>query len=1003
MRGSLLKLVAGRGRQHHGIPTIFIRRHAFMAMILSFFFSIGASAYSTAPSANLTFGSLEPCSNSSYTMSKYTKDDSLEPCILYDIRDFSARDLVFELIASNLVGIANDNGISNDTTTSEITMVQVTPSRCHNHRDGAATAVKLLNANNNGRGTSIGFYGGHYVKFRLVSIVAGNLDNIPDDAYKKAHSSLLDSVLEEISNAHYILGSCSGQSSVDKNIALKREKVVISQVGPPGFYKDVKTNPYVFGIHVNSNTYPLPAFQALEFHLKAIGKARSLQAIRVLYRNKSEFFYSTCRSVIDKAKMHEFDVTEIEYDPFASEDGSDIQNFQNAPFLQGLTDQLCPPSTTNDNSIDGDDGTIDDQLRPALFVCVLNGEADVIIDRLRANGCRPSLSWFTTATWGWSSDNPDVVPYFQGGGQWHKNFKYSDNFFESGQDVLNYGLEEYGYSGNYDHVVSYAIPNLIADLLRSFFRIDDVPDAADAFSNRYEDLRRALSYINAHTIFGLVSFNDFQRNIGRGGAGMQWIPASYADTNNVTENDESEFAMGCMSPSDQADAAIIIPSPSGSMCPPGKYVNKELIKTEPSLLGNKCSACPIDSYTSEENEYLQCIVCPAESSTMGDIGATKCFQENPNLIPVGAKSMGYLFVTISWSFAIGYIVWMIWHRDDSVIKIGQPEFLFFICVGAIISSSAIIPLTLAEANVDEDTTRASRNCQAFPFLYFLGWVLMYSSLAAKSYRLTKIAAAASHCERIQVTAKEMYKIIIAFLMLDATILISWQIVDPLTYIRTTLTRSVDEDTDVITIETVGRCASNSFWKFVGPIIGIHVCLMIITNALLWRVKSLSDRYQEQKFVALASIYNCELLLLGVPILFSVQDSAAARYIVIAGVIFLTDTGVTSFIFMPKIKYQHEGLPLGMSVVESMNIRSSVRRKSVYQQDNPELSHSNYFDASSQDKSRRDTSRHGAVSINSTETKDRKEDLSITFTKQTPATVTFLESTDGEVGESRVVR
>jgi len=611
--------------------------------------------------------------------------------------------------------------------------------------------------------------------------------------------------------------------------------------------------------------------------------------------------------VIDEATEQEFDVTEIEYDP-------------NTDDLESLADQLCP--SINGNSMD-DDG-FGDQLPPAIFACVKNDEANVILDRLRSNGCRPSSSWFTTATWQWASDNPDAVPYFQGAGQWHKNFKYSDNFFDSGQDLLNYGFDEFGYTGSYDHVVSYAIPNLIADLIQTFFRIDDFPDIADALLNRCDDLRKALSFINAQTIFGPVSFNEYQRNNGRGAAGVQWIPTSYGNTSVVvrTENDGVEFVLGLTSPRDQADAAIIIPSPSGSTCLPGNYVDQTLIEFEPSLLGSKCSACPIDSYISEENEDLRCLACPEGSSTMGDIGATSCFRKDPNLIPNGLKSMGYLFVAISWSLAIGYIVWMIVHRNDSVIKIGQPEFLFFICVGAIISTSAIIPLTIAEADVDEDTTKATRNCQAIPFLYSLGWVLMYSSLTAKSYRLTKVADAATRMQRLKITAPQMYKIIIAFLILDAIILIAWQLTDPLVYTRTEPTMSVDEETGIVTLVTVGQCASNSLWKFFGPIIAIHGCLMVITNVLLWRVRNMSDRYQEQKFVALASLYTCELLLLGVPIIL-VQGTAAARYIVIAGVIFLTDTGVLSLIFIPKIKFQNEGLPEGVSVIESMNVRPSI--------------------------------------------------------------------------------
>lgn len=891
--------MTGRDRKH-GITKVATRKSAISVTILLFALSC-LSMGADAQSANLTFSSLAKCSDSSFNLSSYGVEDVLEPCVLYDIRDFSEDDV--------------------DDVTAEVTLVQVTPTHCHNHRDGAVTAVNVLNANNDNMGTRIGYFQDHYVKFRLVSIVAGNTNNVDDETYKEAHTTLLNSVFDEIDNAHYIIGSCSQQSITDKPVALERKKVVISQVGPPGFYMDVETNPYVFGIHVNSDTYPLPALQALQFHLQAIGKASSMQRVGVIYRDKSEFFYSTCRSVIDTAIENGFDVTEIEFDPNGDEDGSGVSNIQNVPYMESLTDILCPSNIGNSMGNDFD------ELPPAIFACVGN-EADAILDRMRFNGCRPSVSWFTTATWGWANNNLDVVPYFQGGGQWHKNFKYSDDFFESGEDILDFGLEAFGYMGSYDHVVSYTVPTLISELIQSFFRIDDVPDVDFAFSNKYDDLRKAFIYINAQTIFGPVSFNSYQRNNGRGAAGAQWIPTSYA-TNSLVgepkeEEDSAEFVMGCMSPLDQADASIIVPSPSGSSCMPGSFVDQLLIETEPSILKTKCSACPVDTYNLEENEDLECIVCPMGSTTKGEIGSTQCFMDEPNLIPLGIKSLGYIFVAVSWSMAIGYMVWMIMHREDSVIKIGQPEFLFIILIGAIISTSAIIPLSLAEAGVDEDTAQASRNCQALPFLYSIGWVLMYSSLTAKSYRLTKVAKAASQMNRVKVTAQEMYKIIIAFVILDAILLICWQAIDPLVYERTLLSKSVDDETGIVTIETVGQCSSNSLWKFLGPILGIHVFLMVITNVLLWNVRNMSDRYQEQKFVAMASLYICELLLLGVPILFSVQDSAAARYMVIAGVIFLTDTGVLSLIFIPKIKFQREGLPMGVSVAQSMAVnRTSV--------------------------------------------------------------------------------
>lgn len=894
-------------------------------LILTALLPTDAVAESIGRSMDISFSNLEKCADSSYTMSQYEPGDALDPCILYDIRHNTVGDSNGDLhnsldnapIILETTEVTGDNTGNNDTRSnnpSEVTLVQVTPSLCNNHRDGAATAVRLMNAKDNDKGIAIGYNHDHFVKFRLISIVAGNHKNMTDYDYNEIHKVLLDSVLETVDNAQFIIGSCSFASAADKPVALKRKKMVVSQVGPPGFYKDVDTNPYVFGIHVNSDTYPLPALRALQFHLNFLGISTSLQSVRVMYRDKSEFFYSTCQSVVDEATKEGFNVTAIKYDPEGMEDGSDVKNSQNIPFLESLADRLCPSrASILADVVDIDDN--DHQLPPAIFACVQNQEADAILAKMRSNGCRPSMAWFTTATWGWANDNLQVVPYFQGAGQWHRNFEYSDTFFRTGQDVIEYGLEEFGYSGSYDHVVSYTIPTLFGNLLESFFRIDDFPDVMGAFSNQYEVLRRAMVNIKTATIFGPVSFNKYQRNIGRGPAGMQWIQTSVKD-------ETMDFVLACMSPDDQADAAIIVPSPSGRKCSAGTYVNRTSIEMEPALLRDKCSACAINLYMAVENEAMECVTCPLGSNTANATGAIECVKQDANLNLNGMKLMGYLFVAISWSFSIGYVVWMIAHKNDSVVKISQPEFLFFICVGAMMSTSAIIPLTLAEADVGEDTTAASRNCQAVPFLYSLGWVLMYSSLTAKSYRLNKLATAASRLQRKKITAKEMYRIIIGLMVLDAIILIAWQVTDPLVYVRSFKTNSKDDDTYVVTIESIGHCKSNSLWKFLGPLIAIHVCLMVVTNGLLWRVRKLSDRYQEQKYVALASIYICELLLLGVPVLIAVQDSAAARYIVIAGVIFLTDTGVLSFIFIPKIKFQSEGLPEGMSVVESMQPRRS---------------------------------------------------------------------------------
>ena len=128
-------------------------------------------------SQNISFSDLASCSESSLVLSTYGPDDILEPCILYDIQDYvsstttDAKSLLFDISALDAANDVNNN-------TSEVTLVQATPSNCHNHRDGAVTSVKLLNADNDGKGMAIGHMNDHHVKFRLISIVGGNPNNI---------------------------------------------------------------------------------------------------------------------------------------------------------------------------------------------------------------------------------------------------------------------------------------------------------------------------------------------------------------------------------------------------------------------------------------------------------------------------------------------------------------------------------------------------------------------------------------------------------------------------------------------------------------------------------------------------------------------------------------------------------------------------------------------------------------------------------------------------------
>jgi hypothetical protein len=711
----------------------------------------------------------------------------------------------------------------------------------------------------------------------LISVVAGNHLGLNPADYDKRHKMLLQSLLVTI-QPQYIIGTCSQKSSLETDLALQHKTILMAQVGPPSFYRN--DNPYVFGFHVNSDLYPLPAVQTLSFYATQQMGGAAKQPVKVLYRTQSEFFKSTCRSAIDALKASGFtNVTEIEFDPFGDHDSDGNPNHSDIDFLNGLADQACPKKSEKAD------------IHPAIFACTLV-EQDILLARWRRNGCRPVALWMTPSVWDWASSNPGVVPYFQGGAQWHESFDYADTYFSSGSELLAYNSAEFGYDGVYDQVVSYSIGTLFAQHIATRYRITDIPTVEEDFTSEegYEVLRRDLLVMTCDTLFGPFALDEFKRNVGRGGAGTQWLPES-------THNATTSWRNKCVSPLPQTEAAVAIPSKASAACDAGLFLSLKLIRSEEPLLSGKCDVCPVDQYTSSPNNELKCEYCPDGSNTEGDDGSRACIIQDANLIPKPIQSMGYAFVGITWFLALHLIFRLIKNNKYDVIRESHISCLMLICAGAMISASSIIALIFAEADVGEDTTAASKACIAIPFIYTTGWVLEYASLAVKAYRL--------YCdseESIFVSTRSMFGLVAVALLCDLIVVVAWITQNPLEYTRSMIGTHVDSETGLITMETIGECRNTggvSVWAYIGPLLVLHASLMIITNMLLWKAHVVEDRYHEQMYVAIASVCVCEVLLIGFPMVLAVIEDGAQRFIVLSIIVFLNDMSILLFIFGPK--------------------------------------------------------------------------------------------------------
>lgn len=101
-----------------------------------------------------------------------------------------------------------------------------------------------------------------------------------------------------------------------------------------------------------------------------------------------------------------------------------------------------------------------------------------------------------------------------------------------------------------------------------------------------------------------------------------------------------------------------------------------------------------------------------------------------NYIGTTGRSIGYTLFGIVIGLSLMALAWLIWFRNQRVVRSSQPLFLLMVCMGAVMMASSIIPLSFEEAVTDESSLSAA--CMAAPWLYLSGSILAFSSLLAKT-------------------------------------------------------------------------------------------------------------------------------------------------------------------------------------------------------------------------------------------------------------------------------
>ncbi|CAB9506437.1 acid type B receptor subunit 2 [Seminavis robusta] len=303
------------------------------------------------------------------------------------------------------------------------------------------------------------------------------------------------------------------------------------------------------------------------------------------------------------------------------------------------------------------------------------------------------------------------------------------------------------------------------------------------------------------------------------------------------------------------------------------------------------------------------------------------------------RYVGYTLFAIVAILALGFSTWTWVHRNVRVVMVSQPKFLVMVALGVLIMISAVLPMgfddyyeTNNESNQYTNTSDESSSrrgvamCMTPVWLLTLGFSLIFSSLVSKIYRVHKLFQRATRFSHLPTREWDSLIPLIALLVANCTILISWTVVDPLRYVRVEHDGTDGWDRPV---STYGMCQCNKTVAFLVPLCIVNGLVLVFANWVAYKARSINEEFAESKYIAVTMASMLQAFLSGVPILVVVQESPQAFYMVSVFMIFITCSVILLLIFVPKIVlYQHfSSQPEHVQRSQiTQSIRSSVKQR-----------------------------------------------------------------------------
>uniref|UniRef100_A0A7S4DDI4 G-protein coupled receptors family 3 profile domain-containing protein n=1 Tax=Heterosigma akashiwo TaxID=2829 RepID=A0A7S4DDI4_HETAK len=255
------------------------------------------------------------------------------------------------------------------------------------------------------------------------------------------------------------------------------------------------------------------------------------------------------------------------------------------------------------------------------------------------------------------------------------------------------------------------------------------------------------------------------------------------------------------------------------------------------------------------------------------------------LLPASASGFAIGIATLTFSAGAGFLAWMMLNLKHKIVRFSQPAFMGILILGCILLTSALIPMALDDRSYDyyklgeplplhQDFSALDAACQSIPWLFCVGFAMIFSALFAKVWRLKKIMGS-KKLKRVKLTTMQLIPWVAGMVGLSMLVLGVWQGIAPLHWERV----PVAWDEDGMMVKSYGRCTSAAFSEFFWLFVAAQFGALLYGMVLCYQTRYVQSEFMEGKWINIILINMVTTLMFSVLLGFFVKDQPSAIFAV----------------------------------------------------------------------------------------------------------------------------